>query len=69
MLLARSDDTIPPNVVEMEVLNVYGGVVKDGVGKRKLGRVVATVCELADIKESTASGVSVWVMLVLFWIG
>lgn len=42
MLLANPEDTIPPIEAGTEVLKVYGGVVYVGVGRTKLGRVVAT---------------------------
>ena len=56
--------TIPPTLAEIEVFSAYGGVVKVGVGIRKLGRVVAAVAEKAEIKERTSSGV--WDIMVLF---
>lgn len=55
---------MPPIVAEIEVFSAYGGVMKVGVGKRKLGRVVAAVAEIADKKESISSGL--WVISVIF---
>lgn len=70
VLFASPEDTIPPTEAGTEVLNVYGGVVKVGVDRMKLGRVVAMVSELAEIKERMSSGVCVVaVIFVLFWRG
>jgi len=57
VLFASPKDTIPPTEAGTDVLKAYGGVVKVGVERMKLGRVVAMVSELADIKERIASGV------------
>ena len=38
-----------------------------GVGRTKFGRVVATVAELVDRNELTASGVSVRLDALLSW--
>lgn len=57
VVLARPAVTMPPTDAETEVLNAYVGVAKVGDGRRKLGRVVATVADAADINESMAGGV------------
>lgn len=59
VLVASPDDTMPPIGARIDELNVYGGVVYVGIGKTKLGNVVAIVADSEDRKEAMASGVSV----------
>ena len=47
-----------------DALNVYDGVLYEGVGRRKFGSVVATVADAVERKEATCSGV--WEMTVTF---
>lgn len=47
----------------MEVLKMYAGVVKVGVGRGKLGRVVEMVWEMLEKKADISEGVWVWVEL------
>lgn len=55
VLTAKSEETISPCETPTEVLNAYGGVVKDGVLSGKLGRVVPTVADAAEKNEETSS--------------
>jgi hypothetical protein len=48
VLTARSEDTIPPALAGMDVLNAYDGVANVGVGRRAFGSVVATVADAAE---------------------
>jgi len=64
VLFASPEDTMPPTEAGTDVLSAYGGVVNVGVGRRKFGRVVAIVSELAEMKERMESGV--WVVAVIF---
>lgn len=58
VLVARPENTVPPIGALTDVLKVYGGVVNVGVGRRKLGIVVATVAEIDEKREATDSAVS-----------
>ena len=58
VLVASAEVTTSPGVAEMEVLNVYAGVVNVGVERRKFGRVVASVAEWTERKEATSAAVS-----------
>lgn len=58
VLVARPEDTVPPIGALTDVLKVYRGVVNVGVGRRKLGIVVATVAEIDDKREATDPAVS-----------
>lgn len=63
MLVARPLETILPAGALMDVLKMYAGVVKAGVGRGKLGRVVEMVWEMLEKKADISEGVWVWVEL------
>lgn len=64
VLVARPDGAMPPIGAVTEELSAYGGVVYVGVGRMKLGSVVATVADIDDKKEEMESGES---EEVAFW--
>jgi len=49
--VASPDSTIPPTEAGIDVLNVYEGIERDGVGSNTFGSVVGTVAD-ADAKKS-----------------
>ena len=56
VLVARSEETISPTLAGTEVLKAYGGVVKEGVARGKLGSVVAIVTDSEEKKDETTLG-------------
>ena len=69
VLVARPVVTIFPGVADAanDALNVYEGVLYEGVEMRKFGSVVGTVADAVERKERTCAGV--WEMAVAFEIG
>lgn len=65
VLVPKSDETICPTAVRMEVLKRYDGVAGIGVVRMKLGSVVGMVADAEEKKEDMSVAFSLIVVILL----